>query len=43
LDRHAFEYFDTATHAWTVEPGIYTVEVGSSERKILLSSQVQVD
>ena len=43
LERSAFQYWDDTKHAWAVEPGTYTIEVGSSSRKILLSSQVQVD
>jgi beta-glucosidase len=43
LDRNAFSYWDEKQHAWAVEPGSYTLEVGSSSRKILLSGAVQVD
>jgi beta-glucosidase len=43
LDRNAFSYWDEKQHAWAVEPGTYTLEVGSSSRKILLSGAVQVD
>ena len=43
LDRNAFSYWDEKAHAWAVEPGTYTLEVGSSSRKILLSGAVEVD
>ncbi|HEY5228089.1 MAG TPA: glycoside hydrolase family 3 C-terminal domain-containing protein [Opitutaceae bacterium] len=43
LDRSAFSHFDTAKGDWEVEPGTYTIEVGSSSRKFLLSSAVGVD
>jgi beta-glucosidase len=42
LDRSAFSYFDETRHDWVVEPGSYTVEVGSSSRNILLNSPVPV-
>jgi beta-glucosidase len=43
LDRHAFSYYDEAKADWVVEPGSYTIEVGSSSRKILLAAPLQVD
>ncbi len=43
LDRSAFSYFDEAKHAWVVEPGTYTIEVGSSSRAILLDGPVTVE
>ena len=43
LDRHAFSYYDEAKKDWVVEPGSYTVEVGSSSRDIILSGAVDVD
>ncbi len=43
LDRHAFSYFDEAKGDWVVEPGSYTLEVGSSSRNIILSAAVDVD
>jgi beta-glucosidase len=42
LDRSAFSYFDESTHDWVVEPGTYTIEVGSSSRNILLDGPVVV-
>jgi len=36
LDRRAFEYWDEKQRAWTVAPGAYRVEVGSSSRNIAL-------
>jgi beta-glucosidase len=43
LDRHAFSYFDEAKGDWAVEPGPYTIEVGSSSRKILLGGPVSIE
>ncbi len=43
LDRRAFTYFDEARGDWAVEPGSYTIEVGSSSRKIMLAAPVSVD
>jgi beta-glucosidase len=43
LDRHAFSYFSEAKGDWVVEPGTYTVEVGTSSRKILVGGPVAVD
>jgi beta-glucosidase len=43
LDRSAFSYFDEARHDWVVEPGTYTIEVGSSSRNILLDGPVTVE
>jgi len=43
LDRKAFSYFDESKGDWVVEPGSYTIEVGSSSRRILLALPVEVD
>jgi beta-glucosidase len=43
LDRRAFSYFDVRTGDWAVEPGRYSVEVGSSSRTLLLSAAVDVN
>jgi len=43
LDRHAFSYFDEKKGDWVVEPGSYTVQVGSSSRNILFGVPVEVD
>jgi beta-glucosidase len=42
LDRRAFEYFDEAKGAWTVEPGTYTIAVGSSSRNLISTQAVDV-
>jgi beta-glucosidase len=42
LDRHAFEYFDEAKGAWEVEPGSYTIAVGSSSRDLRLTAPVDL-
>jgi beta-glucosidase len=43
LDRSAFSYFDEKKGDWVVEPGSYTVQVGSSSRNILFGVPVGVD
>ncbi len=42
LGPEAFSYFDEAKGAWVVEPGSYTIEVGSSSRSIQLTASVDV-
>ncbi len=42
LDRSAFSYFDESKGDWEIEPGTYTVAVGSSSRKLLLTAPVNV-
>jgi beta-glucosidase len=42
LDPDTFSYFDEAKGAWAVEPGSYTIEVGSSSRSIQLTAPVDV-
>jgi beta-glucosidase len=42
LDRHSFSYFDEAKGDWVVEPGSYTIEVGSSSRNIILTSPAEM-
>jgi beta-glucosidase len=34
LDRSAFAYWDPTTKTWTVDPGEYEIQVGSSSRDI---------
>lgn len=40
LDRSAFAYYDTAKGDWVVEPGAYTVAVGSGSRSLELTHEV---
>lgn len=42
LDRSAFSYWDPAKRAWTMDPGKFEIQVGSSSRDILLRSTVVV-
>jgi beta-glucosidase len=42
LGRKAFEYFDEAKGGWAVEPGSYTIAVGSSSRNLVLTDAVSV-
>lgn len=37
LDREAFAYWDVQTHAFAVNPGLFTIGVGRSAKEILLS------
>jgi beta-glucosidase len=40
LDERAFSYWNTATHAWRVAPGCYTVRAGGSSADLPLSATV---
>ncbi len=42
LGRLAFSYFDEAKGDWAIEPGTYTVAVGSSSRNITVTSAVTI-
>jgi beta-glucosidase len=42
LDRDAFSYFDETKGTWAVEPGSYTIAVGSSSRDLQLTAPVDV-
>lgn len=42
LDRRAFSYFDQEKNAWTIDPGDFTVLVGSSSQLIRFSGKVNV-
>ena len=42
LGRSAFEHYDEAKGAWAVEPGSYTIAVGSSSRSLALTQAVDV-
>jgi beta-glucosidase len=42
MDRSAFSHYDEAK-GWVVDAGTYTIEVGSSSRKFLLSGAAEVD
>jgi beta-glucosidase len=42
LDPDTFSYFDESKSAWAVEPGTYTIAVGSSSRNIQLTAPVEV-
>ncbi len=41
LDRRAFSYFDEAKQAWTLEPGVYSIVVGSSSQLIRFTDRVE--
>ncbi len=42
LPRSSFAYFSRSANAWTVAPGHYRVEVGSSSRDLPLHTQIEV-
>lgn len=42
LDRDAFSYWSPTTRKWTVEPGAFTLSVGSSSRDIRLTETIQM-
>ena len=42
LDPDTFSYFDEKRGAWAVEPGSYTVAVGSSSRNIQLTAPIDI-
>lgn len=42
LDENAFKSYDTSAHDFVADPGIYSIKVGASVRKILLEKEVEV-
>jgi beta-glucosidase len=42
LDERALSYFDTKEQQWTVEPGEFTILVGSSSASIHLAQQITI-
>lgn len=42
LDDSAFAYWNPATRAWPVEPGVYEIRIGSSSRDIRLKLPMEV-
>jgi len=42
LDAQSFAYWNTATNGWTVQPGTYSVSVGSSSRDLPLVAHVKI-
>jgi beta-glucosidase len=43
LDQRAFSYWSVSHHDWVVEPGAFTIEVGTSSRDLPLARTVTVD
>jgi len=41
LDRRAFAYYDATAHAWRIDPGAFTISVGSSVNQIDLRGSIQ--
>jgi beta-glucosidase len=42
LDRRAFAYYDSAAKSWRIQPGRYTIFVGSSSDKVELVSNMDI-
>lgn len=42
LGRDAFSFYDIHTHQWTLQPGAFTIMVGSSSRDIKLQQQINL-
>jgi beta-glucosidase len=42
LSAQSFAYWNTTTNAWTVQPGTYTVSVGTSSRDLPLVAHVKI-
>lgn len=42
LAPQSFAYWRTATNNWTVQPGTYTVSVGTSSRDLPLAAHVKI-
>lgn len=42
LGDEAFSYYDPEHAGWVLEPGIFTIQVGSSSREIRLNGQVEL-
>ena len=42
LDDEAFRYYDSFRHDFVVEPGMFTVSVGSSSADIRLTAELEV-
>jgi beta-glucosidase len=42
VDKKAFSYFDETKGDWVVEPGTYTIAVGSSSRNLAVTSAVTI-
>ncbi len=42
LDRHAFEYWSTATNGWKIEDGVYEIIIGASCADERLSAKVKI-
>jgi beta-glucosidase len=42
LDHSAFEYWNPETKAWTLEPGKFEIQVGSSSRDIHLKDSIEI-
>jgi beta-glucosidase len=43
LDDHAFAYYNTFTNGWSVESGLYELQVGSSIKDIHLAEALEVE
>ena len=42
LDKRSFAYYSTAYDDWTVEKGIFIIEIGTSSRDIKLTGKIEI-
>ena len=42
LDQAAFTYYDETTSDWVLEPGTYSILIGSSSRNIRLTEDIEM-
>ena len=43
LNRRAFSYYDTVAHAWRLNPGEFTIFVGSSVEQAVFKQSVRLE
>ncbi|MDA3852510.1 MAG: glycoside hydrolase family 3 C-terminal domain-containing protein [Spirochaetaceae bacterium] len=42
LDEEAFQFYHEETNSWQIEPGVYTLQIGSSSRNIELEAEITI-
>ena len=42
LEQRSFQTFDTNTHKWTLQPGVYQILAGTSSRDLPLNASVTI-
>ncbi|MCF7940078.1 MAG: glycoside hydrolase family 3 C-terminal domain-containing protein [Spirochaetia bacterium] len=43
IDEDAFSYYDTVSHSWVVEPGIFELRLGTSSRDIIYTGTFTIE